>query len=96
MTKLESINQELLKACNTCLNNLEYGHEIVLRPDQVEQLEQAIKHANKKLTTKESIIESNCHGIEMIISPSGKEWAIGGTNTEDRFKFNPWSGEPIK
>ena len=36
--------------------------------------------------------ESDCHGIEMIKSPSGKEWAIGGTNTQDRWKFCPWCG----
>ena len=40
--------------------------------------------------------ESDCHGIEMIKSPSGKEWAIGGTNTEDRWRFCPWCGGRTK
>ena len=38
------------------------------------------------------LYESDCHGIEMIKSPSGKEWAIGGTDTKDRWKFCPWCG----
>lgn len=38
------------------------------------------------------LYESDCHGIEMIKSPSGKEWAIGGTDTQDRWKFCPWCG----
>ena len=42
------------------------------------------------------VYESDCHGIEMIKSPSGKEWAIGGTNTKDRWKFCPWCGGEIK
>jgi|GEM_PF-5080741 hypothetical protein len=40
----------------------------------------------------ECLYESDCHAIEMIKSPSGKEWAIGGTDTEDRWKFCPWCG----
>ena len=35
---------------------------------------------------------SDCHGIEIIKSPSGKDWAIGGTDTQDRFKYCPWCG----
>jgi len=42
------------------------------------------------------VYESDCHGIEMIKSPSGKEWAIGGTNTKDRWKFCPWCGCNIR
>jgi hypothetical protein len=38
------------------------------------------------------LYESDCHGIEMIKSPSGKEWAIGGTNTKDRWLYCPWCG----
>ena len=41
------------------------------------------------------IYESDCHGIEMIKSPSGKEYAIGGTNHPDRWKFCPWCGGSI-
>lgn len=40
------------------------------------------------------VYESDCHGIEMIKSPSGKEWAIGGTNTRDRWSHDPWCGRP--
>ena len=40
----------------------------------------------------ECLYESDCHGIEMIKAPSGKEFAIGGTDTEDRFRFCPWCG----
>ena len=43
----------------------------------------------------ECIYESDCHGIEMIKSPSGKEWAIGGTKTQDRWKYCPWCGGVI-
>ena len=39
------------------------------------------------------LYESDCHGIEMIKSPSGKEWAIGGTKTMDRWKYCPWCGK---
>ena len=35
------------------------------------------------------------HGIEFINTPSGKQWAIGGTNTQDRFKFCPWCGGTV-
>lgn len=35
------------------------------------------------------------HGVEMIRSPSGKEWAIGGTDHEDRWKRDPWCGKRI-
>lgn len=38
------------------------------------------------------VYEHDCHGIEMIKSPSGKEWAIGGTHTKDRWKYCPWCG----
>lgn len=38
---------------------------------------------------------SDCHAIEMIKSPSGKEWSIGGSETQDRFKFCPWCGGKI-
>ena len=41
------------------------------------------------------IYESDCHGIEMIKSPSGKEWAIGGTKQVDRWIFCPWCGGKI-
>lgn len=41
------------------------------------------------------VYESECHGIEMIKAPSGKEWAIGGTNMQDRFKFCPYCGGKI-
>ena len=41
------------------------------------------------------VYESDCHGIEMIKAPSGKECAIGGTNHLDRWKFNPWNGVAI-
>lgn len=44
----------------------------------------------------EHIYESDCHGIEMIKSPSGKEWAIGGTNTKDRWLFDPWCGKKLR
>lgn len=43
----------------------------------------------------EHVYESDCHGIEMIKSPSGKEWAIGGTNTKDRWLFDPWCGKKL-
>ena len=39
------------------------------------------------------VYESNCHGIEMIKDPNGKEWAIGGTNRAERWKFDPWCGK---
>lgn len=38
------------------------------------------------------VYDSDCHAIEMIKSPSGKEWAIGGTCTQDRWNFCPWCG----
>lgn len=38
------------------------------------------------------VYDSDCHGIEMIKAPSGKEWAIGGTHSIDRWKFCPWCG----
>lgn len=40
--------------------------------------------------------ESDCHGIEMIKDPTGKEWAIGGTNRPERWTHDPWCGLPIK
>lgn len=43
----------------------------------------------------ECVYEHECGGIEMIKSPSGKEWAIGGTRTKDRWKFCPWCGGVI-
>lgn len=39
---------------------------------------------------------SDCHGIEMIKTPSGKEFAIGGTDIKDRILYDPWCGKPIK
>ncbi len=39
--------------------------------------------------------EDDSHGIEMIKGPSGKEWAIGGTDTEDRWTHDPWCGGRI-
>lgn len=39
------------------------------------------------------VYESDCHGIEMIKDPNGKEWAIGGTETTGRWKFDPWCGK---
>jgi hypothetical protein len=39
------------------------------------------------------VYESDCHGIEMIKDPNGKEWAIGGTNTTGRWKYDPWCGK---
>jgi len=58
------------------------------------------KSYRRKLERKLSRIclctyESDCHGIEMIKSPSGREWAIGGTHMEDRFRFCPWCGGNI-
>ena len=41
------------------------------------------------------VYESTCHGIEMIKSPSGVEYAIGGTNHPDRWKHCPWCGGSI-
>jgi hypothetical protein len=41
------------------------------------------------------VYESECHGIEMIKSPSGEENAVGGTDTMDRWKFCPWCGGSI-
>lgn len=38
------------------------------------------------------VYESDCHGIEMIKSPSGRAWAIGGTMTQDRWSWCPWCG----
>lgn len=40
----------------------------------------------------EHMYESDCHGIEMIKSPTGKEWAVGGTNDPDRWTHDPWCG----
>lgn len=48
-----------------------------------------------KWIKEEKVYESDCHGIEMIKSPSGKECAIGGTNHPDRWNFSPWSGEKL-
>ena len=42
------------------------------------------------------VYESDCHGIEMIKSPSGREFAIGGTNHKDRWLYDPWCGQAIK
>ena len=45
------------------------------------------------------VYESDCHGIEMIKDPDGKEWAIGGTATTGRWLFDPWCGKrtpPVK
>jgi hypothetical protein len=42
------------------------------------------------------VYEGEPHGIEFINMPSGKPFAIGGTNTKDRFKFCPWCGGKIK
>ena len=47
----------------------------------------------------EHVFESDCHGIEMIKDPDGKEWAIGGTDTTGRWLFDPWCGKrtpPVK
>ena len=44
----------------------------------------------------ECVYESECHGIEMIKTPSGEEFAIGGTATKDRFKFCPYCGGYIE
>ena len=41
------------------------------------------------------VYESDCHAIEMIKCPSGEEIAIGGTHTQDRFKFCPYCGGRI-
>lgn len=38
------------------------------------------------------VYEGEPHGIEFINAPSGKQWAIGGTNTKDRWQFCPWCG----
>lgn len=35
------------------------------------------------------------HGIEMIKDPSGKEWAIGGTDRPNRWKWCPYCGGAI-
>lgn len=43
----------------------------------------------------ECLYESDCHAIEMIKSPSGKEWAIGGSCTIDRWRYCPWCGKEI-
>lgn len=40
----------------------------------------------------ECFYEEPSHGIECIKSPSGKEWAIGGICTKDRFLYCPWCG----
>lgn len=44
------------------------------------------------------VYESDCHGIEMIKDPLGKEWAIGGTDAHEtgRWTHDPWCGLPIK
>lgn len=42
------------------------------------------------------VYESDCHGIEMIKTPSGEEYAIGGTDTKDRFRYCPYCGGEIK
>lgn len=41
------------------------------------------------------VYESDCHGIEMLLAPDGREFAIGGTNVKDRFKYDPWCGGRI-
>jgi len=43
------------------------------------------------------VYKSDCHGIEMIKDPLGKEWAIGGTDWKKtgRWTHDPWCGRPI-
>jgi len=42
------------------------------------------------------VYESDCHGIEMIKSPDGREFAVGGTNHISRWNYDPWCGCPIR
>jgi hypothetical protein len=41
------------------------------------------------------VYESDCHGMEMIKAPSGREMAIGGTKYIDRYRFCPYCGGKI-
>lgn len=41
------------------------------------------------------VYESDCHGIEMIKDPNGKEWAIGGTDRKERWTHDPWCGKEL-
>ena len=57
----------------------------------------ATKHfANKQNGFCNHFFKSDCHGIEMIVDPDGKEWAVGGTKTKSRWLFDPWCGNAIR
>ena len=73
-----------------------------LAPDKNDYIDQAFQLTPESTVEKETSMQeiekvfiSDCHGIEMIKTPSGKDFAIGGTNTPDRFLFNPWNGKPL-
>jgi len=72
-----------------------------LLPKELDDFPFTISETFKKKDSKDEdyckcVYESDCHGIEMIKTPLGREFAIGGINTKDRFKFCPYCGKKIK
>lgn len=73
---------QIIKAVNWCK---QHGFDIINNPEELSK-----PWVNSKKC--KCVYVGEPHAIEFINSPSGRQWAIGGTNVQDRWKFCPWCG----